>query len=102
MYARYPLSLRQVEDLLFERGIDICHETVRFWWNQFGRCSPWRSASGAFKTSRIPAGVGTCSSGLMARRTISGGLLIIEGVVLEVFATKRRDREAARSSSSEL
>jgi putative transposase len=36
MYIRYPLSLRQVEDLLFERGIDICHETVRFWWNRFG------------------------------------------------------------------
>ncbi len=30
MYIRYPLSLRQVEDLLFERGIDICHETVRW------------------------------------------------------------------------
>ena len=29
MYVRYPLSLRNVEDLLFERGIDICHETVR-------------------------------------------------------------------------
>ena len=29
MYIRYPLSLRQVEDLLFERGIDICYETVR-------------------------------------------------------------------------
>ena len=36
MYIRYPLSLRQVEDLLFERGIDICHETVRFLWNRFG------------------------------------------------------------------
>jgi len=30
MYVRYPLSLRQVEDILFERGIDICHETIRF------------------------------------------------------------------------
>ena len=29
MYIRFPLSLRQVEDLLHERGIDICHETVR-------------------------------------------------------------------------
>ena len=28
MYIRYPLSLRQVEDILFERGIDISHETV--------------------------------------------------------------------------
>jgi len=36
MYVRYPLSLRQVEDILFERGIDICHETRRFWWNCFG------------------------------------------------------------------
>ena len=36
MYLRYPLSLRQVEELLFERGIDICHETIRFWWNRFG------------------------------------------------------------------
>ena len=36
LYVRYPLSLRQVEDLLFERGIDICHETVRYWWNRFG------------------------------------------------------------------
>ena len=31
MYMRFPLSLRNVEDLLFERGIDLCHETVRFW-----------------------------------------------------------------------
>jgi putative transposase len=35
MYVRFPLSLRNVEDLLFERGIDICHETVRHWWNRF-------------------------------------------------------------------
>ena len=27
MYIRYPLSLRQVEDVLSERGIDIRHET---------------------------------------------------------------------------
>jgi putative transposase len=36
MYVRFPLSLRNVEDLLFERGVDICHETVRHWWNRFG------------------------------------------------------------------
>ena len=36
LYVRYPLSLRNVEDLLFERGIDLCHETVRLWWNRFG------------------------------------------------------------------
>jgi len=37
MYVRFPLSLRNVEDLLAERGIDICRETVRHWWNRFGQ-----------------------------------------------------------------
>jgi len=36
MYVRYPLSLRNVEDLLHQRGIDVSYETVRFWWNRFG------------------------------------------------------------------
>jgi putative transposase len=36
MYVRYPLSLRNVEDSLAERGIDISQETIRFWWNRFG------------------------------------------------------------------
>jgi len=36
MYVRYPLSLRNVEDLLHERGIDICYETVRKWVDRFG------------------------------------------------------------------
>ena len=35
-YVHYPLSLRNVEYLLFERGIGICLETVRLWWNRFG------------------------------------------------------------------
>ncbi len=51
MYIRYPLSLRQVEDILFERGIDISHETVRFWWNRFGidvtAHQPFRRREGA-------------------------------------------------------
>ncbi len=36
MYVKYPLSLRNEEGLLAERRIDICHETVRLWWNRFG------------------------------------------------------------------
>ena len=36
LYIRFPLSPRNVEDLLHERGIDVSHETVRFWWNRFG------------------------------------------------------------------
>ena len=36
VYAKFPLSLRNVEDLLHERGTEISHETVRYWWNRFG------------------------------------------------------------------
>jgi len=36
LYVRYRLSPRNVEDLLHERGIEISHETVRYWWNRFG------------------------------------------------------------------
>lgn len=36
MYLRFPLSLRNVEDPLHERGIDVCHESVRLWVDRFG------------------------------------------------------------------
>ena len=36
MYVRFALSLRNVEHLLFERGIDVTYETVRCWANKFG------------------------------------------------------------------
>ena len=36
LYVRFPLSLRNVEDLLHESGIEVSHETVRYWWNRFG------------------------------------------------------------------
>ena len=39
LYVRFPLSLRNVEDLLQERGIDVSHETIRFWWNRILRGS---------------------------------------------------------------
>ena len=35
-HVRFPLSLRNVEDLLHERDIDVSYEAVRFWWNRFG------------------------------------------------------------------
>ena len=36
LYVRFPLSLRNVEDILHERGIDVSHETIRYWSNRFG------------------------------------------------------------------
>ena len=47
MCVRFPLSLRNVEDLLFERGIDTCHETVRVGGTGSARCSPVTSGGSA-------------------------------------------------------
>src|SRR5271169_3084985 len=92
MYVRYPLSLRNVEDLLFERGIDICHETVRLWWNRFGpmfageimrQCTHWRWHLDEMYVR------------------INGEMRYLwravdhEGEVLESFVTKERDKAAA-------
>ena len=99
MYIRYPLSLRQVEDLLFERGIDICHETVRFWWNRFGPlfATEIRKKRSANLRS-FPQWRWHLDEVFVK---INGEVHYLwravdhEGEVLEVFATKRRDRKAA-------
>ena len=36
LHARFPLSLRVVEEMLPRRGIDVSHETVRRWGMKFG------------------------------------------------------------------
>ena len=98
MYIRYPLSLRQVEDILFERGIDICHETVRLWWNRFG---PMFAAEIRKRRihHRLYSNWRWHLDEVFVR--ISGETHYLwravdhEGEVLEVFATKRRDRRAA-------
>ncbi len=36
LYIRFLLSLRNVEDRLHERGIEISHETVRYRWYRLG------------------------------------------------------------------
>jgi putative transposase len=62
---------------LFERGIDICHETVRFWWNRFG-----------------PMFAAEIRKGRVQNHSYSNWRRHLDEV-LEVFATKRRDRRAA-------
>lgn len=56
LYVRFPLSLRTVEDRLHERGIEISHETVRFWWNRFDPLFAAR-ISCSTATPRPPSGV---------------------------------------------
>ena len=98
LYIRYPLSLRQVEDILFERGIDICHETVRFWWNRFG---PMFAAEIRKRRVRRKSYSNWRWHLDEVFVRINGEMHYLwravdhEGEVLEVFATKRRDRKAA-------
>ena len=99
MYVRYPLSWRNVEDLLAERGIDISHETVRFWWNRFG---PMFAAE--IRKRRV-AHMRACPQWRWHLDEVfvkvSGKLCYLwravdhEGEVLEAVVTARRDKAAA-------
>ncbi len=99
LYVRFPLSLRNVEDLLHERGIDVSHETVRFWWNRFG---PMFAAEiRRSRTSRMRAYSNWQWHLDEVFVKINGETHYLwravdhEGEVLETYVTKRRDRRAA-------
>jgi putative transposase len=99
MYVRFPLSLRNVEDLLFERGIDISHETVRLWWNRFGPMF-----AGDIRRQRVNR-----MRGFKHWRwhldemyvKLNGEMVYLwravdhEGEILESYVTKTRDKAAA-------
>ena len=99
MYVRFPLSLRQVEDLLHERGIDVSYETVRSWWNRFGpvfaaeikkkRSAEMRSNSQwRWHLDEVFVKIG--GENYYLWRAVDH-----EGEVLESFVTRKRDRKAA-------
>jgi len=99
MYVKYPLSLRNVEDLLDERGIDISHETIRFWWNRFG---PMFAAE--IRKKRVARMRGYTQWRWHLDEVfvkINGKLRYLwravdhEGEVLESVVTAKRDKEAA-------
>ena len=99
MYIRFPLSLRNVEDLLHERGIDICHESVRLWVDRFGthfegkirkqRASYMRQVTQwQWHLDEVFVKINGVQHYLW--RAVDH-----EGEVLESFVTKRRDKAAA-------
>jgi len=96
-YVRYPLSFRQVENILHERGIDICHETVRFWVNRFGA---------KFATEIRKKRIGNHSNWqwhldevfvkISGERFYLWRAVDHEGEVLECYVTQRRNKAAAK------
>ena len=99
MYVRFPLSLRNVEDLLHERGIDISHETIRFWWNRFGPIFAAEIRKRRVQQLRVFSNWQWHLDEVFVR--INGEIHYLwravdhEGEVLESFVSKRRDRKAA-------
>ena len=99
MYVRFPLSLRNVEDLLHERGIDVCHETVRFWWIRFG---PMFAAEiRRRRIDRMRAFSNWCWHVDEMFVKVNGERHYLwravdhEGEVLEAVVTKRRNKKSA-------
>ncbi|WP_415644269.1 IS6 family transposase [Sphingomonas antarctica] len=99
LYVRFPLSLRNVEDLLFERGFDLCHETVRLWWNRFGPLF-----AGEIRRKRVNhmRGFRHWKWHLDEMYVKLNGEMVYlwravdhEGEILESFITKTRDKSAA-------
>jgi len=99
LYVRFPLSLRNVEDLLHERGIDVSYESIRYWWRRFGllfaaeirrrRIDRMR----AFSTWRWH--VDEMFVKINGETRYLWRAVDHEGEVLEAVVTKRRDRKAA-------
>ena len=94
LYFRFTLSLRDVEDLLAERGIEVSYETIRCWVDKFG---PAIAANIRMRRHRADC-VGHLDE-MVVR--INGNRMWVwravdkEGAVLDVLVQKRRNKKAA-------
>ncbi|MBO6899450.1 MAG: IS6 family transposase [Shimia sp.] len=99
MYVRFPLSLRNVEDLLHERGIDVSYESVRFWWHRFGpkfASEIRRKRSQSMRHhSNWKWHLDEIFVKINGERHYLWRAVDHEGEVLESYVTKARDRKAA-------
>ncbi|MEW2915108.1 IS6 family transposase [Leisingera sp. JC11] len=98
LYVRFPLSLRNVEDLLHERGVDVSHEAVRYWWHRFGPVFASeirkRRISG-MKSSQWRWHLDEMFVKINGERHYLWRAVDHEGEVLESFVAKTRDKKAA-------
>jgi len=98
LYVRFPLSLRNVEDLLHERGVDVSHETIRFWWHRFGplfAAEIRKCRIEGMRSSRWRWHLDEMFVKINGERHYLWRAVDHEGEVLESFVTKRRNKSAA-------
>jgi putative transposase len=97
LYFRFTLSIRDVEELLAQRGIEVSREAVRCWVIKFG---PLIAANLRRRGRRRPSPTGRWHLDEMISK-IAGRLMYLwravddEGEVLDVLVQKRRDKKAA-------
>ena len=96
---RFPLSLRNVEGLLHERGSEVSHETIRFWWNRFGPIFAAEIRKKRNGRMRALSGwrwhLDEVFVKIHGERHYLWRAVDQEGEVLEAFVSKKRDRKAA-------
>lgn len=95
LYIRYPLSLRQVEELLAERGIDVSYATVRLWWNRFGPDLAHTIRKSRRPASRWSRHLDEVFIRIKGQQVYLWRAVDHEGEVLNCLVTKRRDKPAA-------
>ena len=107
LYFRFTMSLRDVEDLLAERGIDVSYETVRCWNRKFGLAisrnlrrlqgkadTVWHADEMGIKIGSKRLGFGMIPR-IIRRLRYMWRALDKEGVVLDAIVQKRRNKAAA-------
>lgn len=97
-YVRFPLSLRNVEDLLPERGIDVSHEAVRYWWHRFGQMSAAeikKRRVGGMKSSHWRWHLDETFVKINGEMHYLWRAVDHEGEALESSVTRARDKNAA-------
>ncbi|MFD8744225.1 IS6 family transposase [Streptomyces sp. NPDC059616] len=95
LYFRFPLSFREVEELMLERGVNVSHESVRRWCAKFGQ-----SYANALRRRRVPLGdkwhLDEVLIQIDGERKYLWRAVDTDGTVLDILVQNRRDRAAAR------
>ena len=94
LYLRFNLSLRDVEDLLAERGFDISYETVRRWVVKFGTAYA-RTLRRRRPTPDDRWHLDEMFVSIGGRRLYLWRAVDAEGEVLDILVQPRRDKRAA-------
>jgi putative transposase len=95
LYHRFPLSFREVEELMLERGVVVSYETVRRWCGKFGQ-----TYAGALHRRRPRPGgkwhLDEVFIKVNGERKYLWRAVDQDGMVLDILVQSRRDKAAAR------